>query len=109
MIDVHDDYDDPQVPIGLSSPQAMQALDRLGEHVPPDVTIGRPMMAIYDPADHAVKFVTKNGVFSSHSASADRLSSVAGQWAELTEWCGRRETSRTMRRIADLRRPPTVE
>jgi hypothetical protein len=103
------EYDDdaPAAIIDLDSPEAVDALVRLAGHLPEDVEIGRPLLAMTDPRGHAVQFMTRHGIWASHPAHVERLAALGadGSVTELTEWVGRREVSRFAMSTQDLGRP----
>jgi len=102
-----DDFHDPATMIALDSPQVAEALERLARDVPYEgVDIGKPLAAMWVPAEHCVRLLTSVGLFDSYSAHAERLVSVGAgedETAEWTSWCGGRETDRRARRTSDLR------
>jgi hypothetical protein len=101
------DLPDTHEVIPLDGEQATEALAKLMYHLPLDVGPGRPFMATFNPYEQPVTFVTTVGLFTVNPASAERLVGIAmvgGELAELTLFCGGRETDRYAHRTSDLGR-----
>lgn len=80
--------------VNVAPEAAEDALVRLAGHVPADVVIGRPYVAI--PSDDAISIFTDTAVWWVYPDRADRVEELPDGRSELVEYRDGHEQSRTI-------------
>lgn len=79
--------------MNIATEAAEQALVLLARHVPTNIGIGRPHVAIPDDEHNAVRILTDTGLWWVYEHEVDRLVEI-GDFAELTTFRAGREVCR---------------